>query len=525
MKVPLDRAKVVLRHLPPTLQQATLVEKVDSRFSGRYNWLSFHPGKISQKQQTYSRAYVEFKRPEDVVEFADFFNGHLFVNEKGTQFKTIVEYAPSQLVPKQGFKKDGRDGSILKDPEYMEFLEFIAKPVEYLPSAEIQLERREAERTVAAKDALIITPLMEYVRQKRAVKTGVRRAVPSGKSTRRVGGASSGSPSSSASKRGSEKRRTSKTMYVPRDSSKVVSGKEKSYILITKRDGQKFSDKSGTSPYAYGVASAHGESGGSGTADSGKKILLTKGKEKEVALQNMLNSSAPRPNQRHEASRRIVKSILLKDAHQNQLSSAVQSEQEIQDRDIKPPRPPTMQLSQKDCNGSLEDKVTGNEPHNIHIEKPEKRTRSRDKPDRGVWTPLRRSNSSQAGDEHLSSSNQSTEVQDSTEGGHLEIKKDTSIARAGDYRPVGSGRNSHSSVDNGTYRHGARRGSAHGMKDADGTSVGEGKPSRRGGPSGYGSRGHERGEHLITMMETGQESHGRTVPGFPAFDSGGYQDI
>lgn len=34
-------------------------------------------------------------------------------------------------------------------------------------------------------------------------------------------------------------------------------------------------------------------------------------------------------------------------------------------------------------------------------------------------------------------------------GGHLEIKKDTSIARAGDYRPVGSGRNSHSSVDNG----------------------------------------------------------------------------
>lgn len=46
-------------------------------------------------------------------------------------------------------------------------------------------------------------------------------------------------------------------------------------------------------------------------------------------------------------------------------------------------------------------------------------------------------------------------------------------------------------INLGTYRHGARRGSAHGMKDADGTSVGEGKPSRRGGPSGYGSRGHE----------------------------------
>lgn len=32
------------------------------------------------------------------------------------------------------------------DPEYLEFLEFIAKPVENLPSAEIQLERRDAER-------------------------------------------------------------------------------------------------------------------------------------------------------------------------------------------------------------------------------------------------------------------------------------------------------------------------------------------------------------------------------------------
>lgn len=32
------------------------------------------------------------------------------------------------------------------DPVYMEFLESIAKPIENLPSAEIQLERREAER-------------------------------------------------------------------------------------------------------------------------------------------------------------------------------------------------------------------------------------------------------------------------------------------------------------------------------------------------------------------------------------------
>jgi hypothetical protein len=32
------------------------------------------------------------------------------------------------------------------DPEYLEFLELISKPTEHLPSAEIQLERKEAER-------------------------------------------------------------------------------------------------------------------------------------------------------------------------------------------------------------------------------------------------------------------------------------------------------------------------------------------------------------------------------------------
>lgn len=203
----------------------------------------------SLKRLTHSRAYIDFNKPDDVFEFAEFFDGHVFVNEKGdvpvcsevfsqylffmtniallwsirsglylfqlisiirssffiwfyclvkrlgfdwgptilltwyththtlflsgTQFKANVEYAPSQRVPKQWSKKDGRDGTILKgnnssliacakmpllactccwcpwslaDPEYLEFLELISKPVENLPSAEIQLERKEAER-------------------------------------------------------------------------------------------------------------------------------------------------------------------------------------------------------------------------------------------------------------------------------------------------------------------------------------------------------------------------------------------
>ncbi|KAE8727780.1 Detected protein of unknown function [Hibiscus syriacus] len=90
------------------------IVRVDSAFAGRYNWFSFRPGKISQKHQLCSRLYIDFKSPEDVLEFAEFINGHVFVKEKGGQFKTIVEYAPSERVPKNCYKNDGLEGTIFK---------------------------------------------------------------------------------------------------------------------------------------------------------------------------------------------------------------------------------------------------------------------------------------------------------------------------------------------------------------------------------------------------------------------------
>ncbi|XP_011092289.1 regulator of nonsense transcripts UPF3-like [Sesamum indicum] len=503
MKGPLDRTKVVLRHLPPTISQSNLFDHVDSRFSGRYRWSAFRPGKSSQKHLTYSRAYIDFNRPEDVLEFAEFFNGHVFVNEKGTQFKAIVEYAPSQRVPKQWSKKDGREGTILKDPEYLEFLEFLAKPVENLPSAEIQLERKEAERAGAPKDVPIVTPLMDYVRQKRAAKGGARRTMLNGKSTRRVGGISSRSPVSGSSKRGSEKRKTS-TMYVLRDSSKGASSKEKpTYLLVPKQDDQQLTEKSANLAAVSRTDALELESGGSGsTGIAKKKILLLKGKEKEISnvsggsslQQNAATpakssqSSAPsRQNQRRETSGRIIRSILLnKDNRQNQPLPVSQSEPRIhnsnQERDKKPPRSPSIQLLQKETNGIPEDKVVSNDLHAVHTEKQDRRMRNKDRPDRGVWTPLRRSDGSHASDDSLSSSaSRASQVLDPAE----DVKNEMLVARGGEYRQIGSGRGGHYSVDNGSFRHG-RRSSAYNIKDVDGSSVLEGKPSRRGGSSGYG---------------------------------------
>ncbi|XP_057792057.1 regulator of nonsense transcripts UPF3 isoform X4 [Salvia miltiorrhiza] len=504
MKGPLDRTKVVLRHLPPTISQSNLVDHIDSRFSGRYHWLTFRPGKSSPKHLKYGRAYIDFNKPDDVIEFAEFFKGHVFVNEKGTQFRTIVEYAPSQRVPKQWAKKDGREGTIVKDPEYLEFLEFLAKPVENLPSAEIQLERKEAERAGAPKDAPIVTPLMDFVRQKRAAKGGARRTVLNGKPARRVGGMSSRNPVSGSSKRGSEKR-TSTTMYVLRDSSKIMGNKDKStYSLVRKQDDQQLNDKSINSASISGNEALEGENGTGSTGTGKKKILLLKGKEKEIPnisggpllQQNTVSpekASAPRHNQQREASGKIIRSILLsRDSRQNQPSLGSQSELRIQssnqERDKKPPRPPSLQSLQKDANGTPEDKLVSNDLHAVPTEKQERRARNKDRPDRGVWTPLRRSDGLHSSDESLSlSASQTSEIGDSAEGTHVESKQDMLVTRGGEFRPLGGGRGRHYSSDNGPYRHGVRRGSAYNAKEADGSSIVEGKSSKRGGSSGYGS--------------------------------------
>ncbi|OMO92296.1 Regulator of nonsense-mediated decay, UPF3 [Corchorus olitorius] len=482
MKGTLDRTKVVLRHLPPGITESMFVEQVDTAFAGRYNWLSFRPGKNNQKHQSCSRAYIDFKRSEDVLEFAEFFNGHVFVNEKGIQFKTIVEYAPSQRVPKQWSKKDGREGTIGKDPEYLEFLEFLAKPVENLPSAEIQLERKEAERAGVPKDAPIVTPLMDFVRQKRAAKGGSRRSLSNGKLSRRAGGSSGISPSSGSSKRGSEKRRGSTTMYVLRDSLKNASGKDKSaYILVSRKDEQQLSDK------PVGTEVSEEQSGVSGITDAGKKkVLLLKGKEKDIShvagsmlhqqnvtspIKNILSSTPTKQNFRREG--RMIRGILLnKDARQSQLSG-VQSEQQIQasnlEKDRRPPRHSHAQFVLRDANGASDDKGGGNDFHGI--EKLERRGRNKDRPDRGVWT-LRRSDGSHASDESLSSaSSQSAQIPLDSSEGSVQVKS------------VGGGRNN--SLDNGFHKHVGRRGAV-----ADGSSVGDGKPGKRGSATGYGS--HEK---------------------------------
>ncbi|KAB2091975.1 hypothetical protein ES319_A03G232300v1 [Gossypium barbadense] len=405
------------------------------------------------------------------------------------KFKTIVEYAPSQCVPTLWAKNDDCEGTIFKDPEYLEFLEFLAMPVENLPSAEIQLERREAERVGALKDSSIVTPLMDFVRRKRAAKVGSR-SLSNGKLSRRAGGQSGGIPSSASSKRGSEKRRGSTTMYVLRDSLKNASGKDKStYILVSRRDEQQLSNKPVILASSVGTEVSEEESGATRITDADKnKVLLLKGKgkekEKEIShvagsilhqqnftspIKTILRSTPTKLNSRRE--NRIIRGILLnKDSRQSQCPG-FQSEQHIETSNLKkerrPPWHPQANLGLKDACNASDGNVAGNHLHGA--KKLERRSRNKDRTDHGVWT-LRHSDGSCASDESLpSSASQSAQILiDSSEGACGDTKVD--------FSSVGSCK--------GSSKHISRR-----VAVANGSSaVNDGKPGKRANV--YGS--HEK---------------------------------
>ncbi|CAM8928252.1 unnamed protein product [Rhodiola kirilowii] len=508
MKGTADRTKVVLRHLPPSIPHSMIMEQIDRGFGGRYNWSRFRAGKNSRKHQTHSRLYINFNRAEDVIEFAEFFNGHVFVNEKGNQFKVQVEYAPSQEVPKP-LKKDGREGTIVKDPEYIEFLEKLSKPVENLPSAEIQLERREADRAGAPKDAPIVTPLMDYIRQKRAAKNWPQKSISAGKVSRRSGTLSARVSNSLSSRRGSEKKKSS-TVYVQRESAKNTKGNVKSnFIIVTKKDDQRLLDKSSTLVSAAGKFSQD-DNGFAGASDGGtKKIILLKGKGKEIELsdvdgnppqqqgidtpvRNANSSYSGKNNPRREGgSGRIIRTVLSNSGARSVPSSTGRSEQgmhfSVVDKDKRSYRGSNIQLPSKDANG-LEDKVSGSgtNEYGHSSDKLDKRTRNRDRPDRGVWAPLRRSDGSHTSSESLSSTSQNTQsALDSSEGAHGQNEVDMLMTRNG-IRNVVTGNHSYSSYKNGSQKQFTRR-VPHGPMDAEGNQyLSEGKPSKRG-PPGYSS--------------------------------------
>lgn len=118
---------------------------------------------------TFSRAYINFINQEDIYTFQDKFDGYVFLDQRGTEYTAVVEFAPYQKIPRQDNKED-KCNTLDKDPHYLEFLEKLENPEEIvLQTAESYLEQLEQkERELKANGSTkVVTPLVEFIHQRR----------------------------------------------------------------------------------------------------------------------------------------------------------------------------------------------------------------------------------------------------------------------------------------------------------------------------------------------------------------------
>eukprot|EP01102_Stenamoeba_stenopodia_P005377 TRINITY_DN1599_c0_g1_i1.p1 TRINITY_DN1599_c0_g1~~TRINITY_DN1599_c0_g1_i1.p1 ORF type:complete len:380 (+),score=90.25 TRINITY_DN1599_c0_g1_i1:59-1141(+) len=158
------KIKVVVRRLPNTLTEEaflTAIEKWKEHYDGFY----FVAGKLGRSS---TRAYLNFKDPAQVFDFYEKFSVHAFVDNKGGEYRAVIEYAPYQKMPKGRRRQDQRRGPLETDPDFVKFVEQLNAPKEVRPSAEQQLEKRLAEE--AAKPPTFTTPLIEDLRLKKLAK-------------------------------------------------------------------------------------------------------------------------------------------------------------------------------------------------------------------------------------------------------------------------------------------------------------------------------------------------------------------
>lgn len=164
------KLKLVVRCLPAQLTESSFASSIE-KFNELIDFWYYEPGRITEKKTVNSRAYINFISTQGLEQFFTFYNGHTFVTNKGKEQKAIIEYAPSQKVPSKGKKKveDNRVDTIESDPEYLKFLEELESPQVNLPSAEEQLDKRLAQQEKEGAQP-ITTPLLEYIRERRALK-------------------------------------------------------------------------------------------------------------------------------------------------------------------------------------------------------------------------------------------------------------------------------------------------------------------------------------------------------------------
>ncbi|KAK3912441.1 Regulator of nonsense transcripts 3A [Frankliniella fusca] len=169
-KVEKPPTKVVVRRLPPTMTLETFLDQVAPL--PPVDYMYFVKADTSLAPNSFGRAYLHFIHVSDLLIFTEKFDNYVFVDGKGNEYPAIVEYAPFQRIPKQrpSRKKDPRIGTIENDPYYLEFMEALKAEETQRKSVSNKQHFLETSTTGSSAPKVTSTPLLEYLKARRADK-------------------------------------------------------------------------------------------------------------------------------------------------------------------------------------------------------------------------------------------------------------------------------------------------------------------------------------------------------------------
>ncbi|RMJ28101.1 hypothetical protein PHISP_01041 [Aspergillus sp. HF37] len=170
------RLKLLVRRLPPGLTQAEFKNALGEEWKaggGKVDWFQYKAGKVSKdaaKPSRPSRAYVHVVSADHIAPLSDKVRQTSFLDARHTANDAVLlgppslEFAPYAKVPGGRARKDARQGTIDQDPEFISFLESLTQPVTKPAIVEPTTDGEEK------KDGKPTTPLVQYIREKKANK-------------------------------------------------------------------------------------------------------------------------------------------------------------------------------------------------------------------------------------------------------------------------------------------------------------------------------------------------------------------
>ncbi|KAJ9656103.1 hypothetical protein H2198_005159 [Neophaeococcomyces mojaviensis] len=189
VRTPAPKLRLIIRRLPPGLTETEFWDSLGAEWrvgQGKVDKATYKPGKISKdlaKPSKPSRAYLTVKDSAYLDPLSQQVRSVSFQDAKNSLRDPCLigppslEFAPYSRTPGGRVRHDGRQGTIDQDPEFIDFLQSLTEPITKPPA--------NGESTEAKADKVTTTPLVQYIKEKKANKAKEKEAAATSKATKK----------------------------------------------------------------------------------------------------------------------------------------------------------------------------------------------------------------------------------------------------------------------------------------------------------------------------------------------------